>query len=190
MVRFWWLRHGPTHEKAFLGWRDVPADLSDGARLDRLRAHLPETAVVLASDLLRARQTADAIAGARQRLPDDPSLREFNFGDWDGLGFAEVAERDPELSRQFWEAPGAVAPPGGESWDQVSARVQAVVDGLKDRGGDIIAVAHIGVIMTQIARCGGQDAASALAFQIEPLSITRIDVDATGMRLGVVNHCP
>ena len=184
------MRHGPTHEKAFLGWRDVSADLSDDDMLDRVRAFLPEAGVVLASDLLRARQTADAICGARRRLPDAPGLREFNFGDWDGLGFDEVAERDPELSRRFWEHPGAVAPPGGESWDQVSARVQAVVGGLARRGGDIIAVAHIGVIMTQIARCAGQDTASALACQIEPLSITRIDVDGPGMHLRVVNHCP
>ena len=189
-MRFWWLRHGPTHEKAFVGWRDVAADLSDEARLDRLRAHLPEAGVVLASDLLRARQTADAITGARQRLPDAPGLREFDFGAWDGLGFAEVAERDPDLSRRFWDEPGTVAPPGGESWDQVSARVQAVVEGLSERDSDIITVAHIGVIMTQIARCAGETAASALACQIEPLSITRIDLDTNGLRLGMVNHCP
>ena len=30
-MRLWWVRHGPTHEKAFCGWRDVPADLSDHA---------------------------------------------------------------------------------------------------------------------------------------------------------------
>ncbi|MDX5383564.1 MAG: histidine phosphatase family protein, partial [Rhodobacterales bacterium] len=29
MTRFFWLRHGPTHQKVFTGWRDVPADLSD-----------------------------------------------------------------------------------------------------------------------------------------------------------------
>ena len=36
VTRFWWVRHGPTHEKAFTGWRDVPADLSDSAALARL----------------------------------------------------------------------------------------------------------------------------------------------------------
>ena len=25
-MRLWWVRHGPTHEKAFCGWRAVPAD--------------------------------------------------------------------------------------------------------------------------------------------------------------------
>ena len=112
MKRLWWLRHGPTHEKAFCGWRDVPADLSDRARLARLRDFLPQAPVV-SSDLSRARQTADAVAAGRPRLPDHPDLREFHFGDWDGKTFAEVSERWPDLSRAYWEQPGDIAPPGG-----------------------------------------------------------------------------
>ena len=34
-MRLWWVRHGPTHEKAMTGWRDVPADLSDTAAIAR-----------------------------------------------------------------------------------------------------------------------------------------------------------
>ena len=47
VTRFWWVRHGPTHEKAFVGWRDVPADLSDHAAIARLDAHLPQGAVLV-----------------------------------------------------------------------------------------------------------------------------------------------
>ena len=36
MTRLWWVRHGPTHAKAMVGWRDLPADLSDTAALARL----------------------------------------------------------------------------------------------------------------------------------------------------------
>ena len=61
-VTLWWVRHGPTHAKTMVGWTDLPADLSDRAQLDRLRAYLPDAPVVC-SDLLRARQTADAVAG-------------------------------------------------------------------------------------------------------------------------------
>ncbi|PHR02026.1 MAG: histidine phosphatase family protein, partial [Sulfitobacter sp.] len=38
MTIWHWVRHGPTHEKAFVGWRDVPADLSDTAQIARLNA--------------------------------------------------------------------------------------------------------------------------------------------------------
>jgi len=62
------VRHGPTHAKTMVGHADVPADLSDTAALSRLSNYLPEVPVV-SSDLIRASATADAICGARPRLP-------------------------------------------------------------------------------------------------------------------------
>ncbi|MEM9320771.1 MAG: histidine phosphatase family protein [Pseudomonadota bacterium] len=185
VTRWWWVRHGPTHVKAFLGWRDVPADLSDHGAIDRLAAYIPHAPIV-ASDLLRARQTASAIAAGRARLPDEPDLREFNFGDWDGRHFSEI---DEEYSRAFWDTPGQIAPPGGESWDAVAARVAACVARLSG-GGDLIAVAHIGVIMTQIGRCQGQSAKTAIGHEIDNLSVTRIEVGPKNQRLVAVNHRP
>ena len=64
-----WVRHGPTHQKIFVGWRDVAADLSAVDQIARLAAHLPKDAVVVSSDLIRCVTTADAIAGTRTRLP-------------------------------------------------------------------------------------------------------------------------
>ncbi len=186
-MRWWWVRHGPTHEKAFVGWRDVPADLSDRAAVDRLAAALPRDALVVSSDLRRAVATADAIQGARPRLPDAEALREFDFGAWDGLGFETVAARDPELSRAFWERPGDIAPPGGESWNAVAARVNGFVETLsREAGGrDVIAVAHLGVIMTQLGRALGS-ASAAMGHQIEPLSLTCL---ARGKGDGWVAEC-
>ena len=54
MTRFHLVRHGPTHEKTFVGWRDVPADLSDHAAIARLHEGLPQDALVVSSDLIRA----------------------------------------------------------------------------------------------------------------------------------------
>ncbi len=186
------MRHGPTHEKAFVGWRDVPADLSDQAAITRLADYLPKNAAVVSSDLSRARTTADAIARDRLRLADDPRLREFNFGVWDGLRFSEVAERDPELSRAFWEQPGDIAPPEGESWNTVAHRVAAAVDDLVEDHSDtpICIVAHIGVIMTQIARAQRKGAYAAMAHEIDNLSVTEVVKAPTGWTLGAINHKP
>ena len=63
MSRVHWVRHGPTHAKTLVGWTDLPADLSNTAQLQRLSDHLPQDAVVISSDLIRAADTADAIAG-------------------------------------------------------------------------------------------------------------------------------
>ena len=106
-----------------VGWQDLPADLSDTDQIARVDAHLPDDALVISSDLIRARDTATAVQGGRRRLPDDPNLREFNFGAWDGQVFDRIAERDPTLSRAFWERPGDVAPPDGESWNALAGRI-------------------------------------------------------------------
>lgn len=192
MTRLWWVRHGPTHQRAFCGWRDVPADLSDHAALDRLRAFLPADAAVTSSDLIRATATADAIAGPRPRLTPNPALREFDFGDWDGLTFDQISARDPALSRAYWEIPGDIAPPNGESWNAAAARVNRAVDALINAhpGRDVIIVAHLAVVLTQFARAGRLSPLQAIGQHIDNLSVTAISIAETGWTLDCVNHIP
>ena len=192
MTTWWWVRHAPTHAKTFVGWRDVTADLSDAAQIARLHAFLPDDALLISSDLHRAIATADAIQHGRERLPHAAQLREFNFGDWDGLNFARVAARDAELSRAYWQAPGDTAPPNGESWNDVAARLEAFIGPMNARfaGRNIIAVAHIGVIMTQIQMAGGLSAAQAIAHKIDNYSVTRLHWHGDGWSIGAINHVP
>lgn len=192
MTRFWWVRHGPTHQTAFTGWRDVPADLSDIAALDRLNGFLPAGALLVSSDLSRAHATANALASGRRRLPDRAGLREFHFGDWDGRHFTEVAETHPELSRDYWENPGTVAPPGGESWNDVAKRAGAEVAELRHSyvGQEIVVVAHAGVILTQVQVALGVSASQALSHRIDNLSVTCLAVDASGWQVEAINHVP
>jgi len=192
VTTFHWVRHGPTHEKAFVGWRDVPADLSDSALIARLHAHLPQDALLVSSDLIRASQTADVLGGPdRRRLPHEADLREFNFGDWDGKHFSDVAESHPHLSRAYWETPGDIAPPGGESWNAAAVRVNAVVDRLIAAfpGRHIIAVAHIGVILTQVQRALGVAPHKALGHSIDNLSVTTLH-SGEPWQAAAINHRP
>ena len=192
VTRFWWVRHGPTHERAFTGWRDVPADLSDRAALARLHRHLPDGAVILSSDLIRAVATADALQVGRHRLPHDPDLREFDFGDWDGRMWDDVARTHPDLSRAYWEEPGDHRAPSGESWNDAAARVDRAVARLMaaHSGQDIVIVAHFGVILTRLQRARACAAASVLAERIDTLSVTRLDHDSDGWSVASVNHLP
>jgi broad specificity phosphatase PhoE len=190
MTRIWWVRHGPTHARGFAGWRDIPADLSDSAALGRLHAHLPGGAVLVSSDLSRAVATADALGTGRRRLPHEPALREFHFGDWDGLTWDQVSADWPDLSRAYWETPGEAAPPGGESWNAAAGRVSAAADALAAMGGDIVAVAHFGAILTQYARAAGMAPGRALAQRIDTLSVTCLSFDGARWSVLSVNHCP
>lgn len=189
MTTFHWVRHGPTHQKNFVGWRDVPADLSDTAQIDRLAAFLPRDAFVVSSDLKRSVATADAITAGRTRLPHMPGLREFHFGAWDGVHFSAIPEAQ---SRPYWERPGTTAPPGGESWNAAADRVSHAVQDLIRRhpGRDIIAVAHIGVILTQVQIAQAWRPEQSLANKIDNLSVTTIDWSKSAERVIRINHIP
>jgi broad specificity phosphatase PhoE len=176
MTRLFMVRHGPTHAKTFVGWSDLPADLSDGAALARLDAHLPQDAVVISSDLIRASATADAIQNKRTRLPHDPDLRELNFGDWELKAFTDIENSDPERARAYWDNPGDVRPPNGESWNDARGRVDRVVDRLirMHSGADLIIVAHFGVILTQVQRALNIGGYETFGHRIDNLSVTEI----------------
>lgn len=192
MTRFWWVRHGPTHARGMVGWSDIPADLSDHAALARLAAWLPAEAIVISSDLSRARATADAIVGTRRRLPDDAGLREISFGRWELKRFDELSSGDTALARRFYDTPGQVRAPGGECWDETRARVDAAADRLAARhdGADIVVVAHFGAILTQVQRATGLSGYDTFANRIDNLSVTEIAVTDGGWQVGRINHLP
>lgn len=191
MSVIYWVRHGPTHAKTFVGHRDVPADLSDTAQIARLDATLPRDALVVSSDLSRAADTATALQSGRTRLPHRPGLREFDFGAWDGLAFSDVAEGWPDLSRKYWEAPGDVAAPGGESWNAASNRIMKDVQDLitEHPKRPIIAVAHFGAILSQVQRAAGISPYQALAHRIDNFSVTEIQVHPS-WGVARINHLP
>lgn len=190
MNRFFWVRHGPTHAKAMVGWTDLPADLSDTGQIQRLHLHLPSDALVVSSDLSRAVTTADAITGPRLRLPHDPDLREINFGDWEMKRFYEI--EDQNHARAYWETPGDTRPPKGESWNEVTHRVNGAVSRLvaAHPTRDFVAVAHFGVILTQVQRALGLKAAQAFSHKIDNFSVTELRLQDGHWSAGQINHLP
>lgn len=190
MTRLHLVRHGPTHAKSMVGWSDLPADLTDSGLLSRLSVQLPADALVVSSDLIRAADTATAIQGSRPRLPNRPGLREINFGDWELRRYAEIEAEDPVRARAYWETPGDVSPPGGESWRQVCARVNDEIDALtaSHPDTDLIVVGHFGMILTQVQRALAITAEQVFSHRIDNLSITEITRTPDGWTVGRINH--
>ncbi|MCI5098064.1 MAG: histidine phosphatase family protein [Rhodobacteraceae bacterium] len=191
MSRLFLVRHGPTHAKSMVGWSDLPADLSDTAALARLHDFLPAEALVVSSDLQRAVHTADAIQGDRTRLDHHPDLREIHFGAWELRTWADIDAEDPERIRAYWETPGDVRPPGGESWNEVTARVDRAIDHLMQQhaGRDLIVVGHFGMILTQIQRAEQLTAEEAFSHKIDNLSVTEIQT-RPDWKAPLINHNP
>ena len=193
MTSWYWVRHGPTHAKAMIGWSDLPADLSDRDALKRLSDALPRDAKVISSDLIRAKDTATAIEGGRPRLAHRTGLREMHYGDWEGLGFQEINERAPALAREFWENPGKAAPPGGESWNTFSQRIAREIDAISAEHPDtsLVAVAHFGVILAALQHATRMPPRHVFSFKIDNLSVTKLEMLSGGKwRVLGVNHLP
>ena len=190
MTRLWWVRHGPTHAKTMVGWSDLPADLSDSGALARLSAYLPQDAVIVSSDLIRAMATADAVQENRTRLPHDPSLREMHFGDWELRSHTQIEAETPDLIRAFWDRPGDVRPPNGESWNDLNTRIWAATDRMiaNFTGRNIIVVAHFGAILSALQRAGDLTPQQAFSHRIDNLSVTEMGHGPDGWQLGRINH--
>ena len=192
MTTIFLIRHGPTHAKGMVGWSDLAADLSDIDGLARLEAALPKEAVVISSDLSRAVTTADAIQTTRHRLPHDRDLREMNFGGWELKVFSEVEAETPARLRAFYETPGEISPPNGDSWNALCARSNAAIDRLvaSNHAPNLVVVAHFGVILSQVQRALGLTAYQAFGHKIENLSITHGMVCDGLWSGGQISHTP
>lgn len=192
MNRWFWVRHGPTHEKTMVGHRDVPADLSDTALIDRVKAALPSKALLFSSDLIRAADTARVICPRGTEPTQTAAFREIDFGAWDGLHWTVIGDRWPDLSRAFWEQPGDHRAPNGESWNDALHRISSEVDRLNamHQNTDFIVAAHFGAILTQYQRASGKTAYQTLGQKIDNFSITQLNFYAGDWDVALINHIP
>ncbi len=152
------LRHGQTPnsvQKRYAGRSDVPltdVGVQQAAAAGKRLAPAGLTAIVT-SPLRRAVRTAEEVAAATGApVEADEGFRETDFGAWDGLTFAEVRERWPaELTA--WLADPAIAPPGGESFLDVSARVTGALRRVLagHPGHTVLIVSHVTPIKTLVA---------------------------------------
>ncbi|KAA1252169.1 bifunctional RNase H/acid phosphatase [Mycobacterium simiae] len=143
---------------------------------------------VVSSPLQRAYDTARTAARALGLdVTVDNDLVETDFGAWEGMTFAEAAERDPELHRR-WLRDTATTPPGGESFDDV---LQRVIRG-RDRiiaeygGATVLVVSHVTPIkmLLQMALGVGSSVLYRLHLDLASLSIAEFYSDgASSVRL-------
>jgi broad specificity phosphatase PhoE len=129
--------HGPT-PLTELGQRQARVTAGALARLFRPTA-------IVSSDLIRARQTAMPLAELTGLTPVlDARWRERSLGVMDDLLFTEVEARYPEYWQRLRAREPNVCPPGGETQDQVFARVSAAVQDAitRHQGGRVVVISH------------------------------------------------
>jgi broad specificity phosphatase PhoE len=178
------VRHSETvlnAEGRFSGQLDTPLSARGMWQAAVVGRNLAATALdaVVASDLFRARATAQAIA-AHHGLPVviDRNLRERSFGAWEGATFAEVRARNGQLAEQWIAGPLTTIPPGGESVQQLYARVVTAF-GVWWRlfpAHTIVWVVHSGVIEVLLCYLLLVDLSHLSAFHQHNAAITDLNI--------------
>jgi probable phosphoglycerate mutase len=164
------IRHGETEwsrNGRHTGVSDIPLT-ENGRRVARLwqpYAAGREFALVLSSPLQRARETCElAGLGAQAQIDDD--LREWNYGDYEGLTPQQIRAEEPEwlIFRDGC--------PRGESPNQVGARVDRVIARICATTGDVVVFAHGHVLRVFGARWLGLAASAGSHFLLETATLS------------------
>ncbi|RNF34093.1 histidine phosphatase family protein [Paracoccus methylarcula] len=170
------LRHAPPLTGGRLaGRRDVDADCSDSSACAKMRRMIGDPGRVICSPARRCLQTAAALGF--EVTGTNPALWEQDYGDWEGQRYEDL----PDLGDLEPERIAAHRPKGGESFNDMAARVLPELRSLSD---DTLIVAHAGTVRAALSLVVG---AAALSFAVAPLSLTIMRRTRRGWAVEAVN---
>jgi len=141
-MRLYYVRHGLTDWNSagrLQGRHDVPLNAKGRAQAaqcgDILRDLIacdqlaPADCGYASSPLVRARATMDILRATLGLCPGDYAvdsrLAEIAFGEWEGLSYGEVMQRDPDVVAKRESDKWNFRPPGGETYQEVALRAAA-----------------------------------------------------------------
>jgi len=179
------IRHGVTAhttEKRFSGGlKSTNPGLSDEGRAqvrataEWLRPMADDIDTLVSSPVRRTHESAEIVAevfGGRE-IVAEPGFAEMEFGIWDGLTFAEVAERHQD-ELDSWLGNLDHAPGGGESLRTVEERVLGGLERMlaEQNGKTIAVVSHVTPIKTMVAHALNAPLESVYRLELSPASVT------------------
>jgi broad specificity phosphatase PhoE len=166
------IRHGATEWSTngrHTGTTDLPL-LAEGEDQARATAKLVagrEFALVLTSPLRRARHTCELVGLAEQAKVDD-DLREFDYGDYEGLTTAEIRETVPGWT--VWTHPC----PNGEALAHAAARADRVIARALAADGDVAVFAHGHILRVLTARWCRLDPTEGRRFVLHTATLSQL----------------
>ncbi|OQX29671.1 MAG: hypothetical protein B0D92_02565 [Spirochaeta sp. LUC14_002_19_P3] len=181
---FWIIRHGePEGAGAYLGRGSNPPLSAEGGRQAlRLaaRIHREAPGVIYTSPLKRAVETitpVSAALGLEPVIAED--LAELDFGEWEGLRYEQIHRRDARRYERWLANPWRTAPPGGETYADLSRRVLGCIRGLLKRYGGqrVLASTHAGPIRAVLMEAYGLTVLESLAVQVGYADLFRLDLN-------------
>jgi alpha-ribazole phosphatase len=196
MTKMLLVRHGESEynvARRFAGFVDIGLTEAGCRQAGRLRDRLAADKIdaVYASDLQRARRTAEIIIEGRP-LPITacPELREISYGDVEGLEFAEIKTRYPDLAKQLSTSELDLAFPGGETFTAFVDRVVTFKERLTGHAASdtVLVVAHGGPLRALLCAMLGISQSCWWQLSIDNASLTVIETHSRGVVLSQLNE--
>ena len=119
-----------------------------------------------------------------------PGLIETDTGEWTGKTFKEIQDQDAAIWQAIQVHPKGTRIPGGETMDEIQARMAAAIDAIcREHPDDMVAVvSHADPIKAAIAHYIGLDLNNFQKLVINPTSVSVIAANEHGAALLVMNH--
>ena len=197
MTRLLLIRHGHVEgidPARFRGRADIPLTplgrRQAEATAQRIAAHW-RVGAVYSSPLQRCVVTAVAIASAcAVSSAVLEALSDLDYGDWQWKTHAQVRSSAPELFERSHAAPQLMRFPGGESLQDLVARVAgALCHVLAQHGGDtVVLVGHDSVNRALLLQLLDQPLSAYWVLQQQPCGISEVVVDGTQVQVMRVNE--
>jgi broad specificity phosphatase PhoE len=103
--------------------------------------------------LARVVETALLAFGEEAQIITDSSLREFHFGEWEGMHYADIAKQYPEIWQQWLRDWELTQIPGAEAFAHFKYRIISMIEEIvhNHRGQRVAVVSHGGCIRALLA---------------------------------------
>jgi alpha-ribazole phosphatase len=166
-------------QSRFQGHTDIPLNdcgRSQAHRWQRQLAEEPLEAIV-ASDLLRASETAEILAKPHGlSVRTDPRLRELSFGDWEGLTYAEIQQQYPDELAAWQQNYSRFSAPSGESLRDLEGLLHLFVGDLERQTPmvTVLVVAHRGSLRSLLCVLLGLPVDRQWDFRLDIASLSEV----------------
>lgn len=186
MTTIYLVRHGEVdgntgEHRTFAGARDLALNERGLQQKEAVAQALAGKTIdaVYASTLQRAFVTGEAIA-ARHNLTvvGMDGLREVDYGDWEGLAERDILDGYADWWKRRVADPWNVAPPNGESYSMLWARLEPAWEQIvrESEGKTVVVVGHNGSLRVLLCELLGTPPVNARRLRIGNCSLTKVEI--------------
>lgn len=185
-MKLYFIRHGQTDwnvKGKIQGSRDTELNDIGIKQAEELSKKIIESnykfSKIYTSRQKRAIQTAEILSKAvdKEYIPIQ-GLEEINFGDWEGLTWAQVKEKFPAEYEKWYKNRRYTKAPNGESYQDMLVRsIKAIHRIINENNEDVAIVTHGGVIMCIQCLLTDTPFTKMMKFKADNTTITELDSD-------------